>query len=233
MPEELFENADEYDEMLQRGLALSGENKAYFIDQRVTRLRRLLRDTPRLLRDTPVDTVLDFGCGVGDASGVLADAFKARVVGVDIAEGAVEKARRTHVDPRLSFGTLDELDRSERFDLAYVNGAFHHIPVDQRAEAVRQLHRGLKPGGVLAVFENNPYSPAARLVMRRIEFDRGAVMVWPRAMARLLAQGGFEIIAPPRYLFVFPRALAPLRRIEPRLERLAIGAQYLTLARRT
>ena len=225
MPEELFENADAYDEMLQSGLALSGENKAYFIDQRVTRLRRLLRDIS-------VETVLDFGCGVGDASGVLADAFEARVVGVDIAAGAVEKARRTHVDSRLSFGTLDELDRSERFDLAYVNGAFHHIPPGERDGAVAQLHRGLKPGGLLAVFENNPYSPAARLVMRRIEFDRDAVMVWPRTMARLLARGGFEVVAPPRYLFVFPRALAGLRRVEPRLERLPLGAQYLTLARR-
>lgn len=91
---------------------------------------------------------------------------------------------------------------------------------------LRTLRRLLTPGGACAVFDNNPWSPAARLVMYRIPFDRDAVMVWPHSLCRELKAAGFEEVHPPRFLFVFPRALARLRSIERGLERIPLGAQY-------
>ncbi|MBV8159401.1 MAG: hypothetical protein JO265_00605 [Acidimicrobiia bacterium] len=84
----------------------------------------------------------------------------------------------------------------------------------------------MRPGGVLAVFENNPWSVPARLVMRRVPFDAGAVMLRAGELARLARDAGFAEVRPPRYLFVFPRALSWLRPLERPLEAVPVGAQY-------
>jgi SAM-dependent methyltransferase len=223
----MFELGSSYDEMLQRGIDLAGESKDFFIDGRIAHLRSLLSgETSR------INSVLDFACGVGDTSARLADAFAAtEVVGVDVAIGAVEEARRRVSDDRVRFELLDDITHEQKFDLCYVNGTYHHIPPEQRVAATRGIHDLLRPGGVLAVFDNNPWSIPARLVMRRIPFDRDAVMLRAATARRILRSAGFETTARPDYLFFFPSALGPLRRIEPALRRVPLGAQYLVVGR--
>ncbi|MBV8297668.1 MAG: methyltransferase domain-containing protein, partial [Acidimicrobiia bacterium] len=102
---ELFDEVESYDDMLQRGLSLSGESKEFFIRGRLEHLRRRLGDRRVSEREAPI-RILDFGCGVGDAAGVLAEAFPgASVVGVDVAEAAVEKANATRSSEGVAFGT--------------------------------------------------------------------------------------------------------------------------------
>jgi SAM-dependent methyltransferase len=227
--DELFELGSSYDEMLQQGLSLSGESKDYFIDGRIEHLKSQFR-TGTARRIT---SILDFACGVGDTSARLAEAFDgARVLGVDVAAGAVEEARAHVDDGRVEFALLDEIPENARFDLCYVNGAYHHIPVPQRASVTRRIHDLLRPGAVFALFENNPWSPPARMVMRRIPFDRDAVMVRPVTARRLVAAAGFRTSTPPTYLFFFPRSASALRRYEPSLRRVPLGAQYLVLGQR-
>jgi SAM-dependent methyltransferase len=227
--DELFELGSSYDEMLEQGISLSGESKDYFIDGRIDHLRARLRG----MGDSPVTSVLDFACGVGDASTRLAAAFDgARVLGVDIAEGAVEEARRRVEDERVEFGLLDAVSDDDKFDLCYVNGAYHHIPPGQRLDVTQRIFDLLRPGGVLALFENNPWSPPARMVMRRIPFDRDAQMLRPATARRLLHDAGFQTSIPPSYLFFFPNAMRQLRRFEPSLRRVPGGAQYLVIGRR-
>ncbi len=221
---ELFNDAEGYDAMLDRGIKLSGESKDFFIRGR---LEHLVRE----LGAAAPEHILDFGCGVGDATSHLASAFPtASIVGVDIAAPAVEQAQAHLGTDRIRFGTLDLLDDGQRFDLCYVNGAFHHIPVTERSAVMRRLFDVLRPGGMLAVFENNPWSIPARIVMRRIPFDADAVMLRAGEVARLARESGFTNVRGPRYLFVFPRTLAPLRRFEHALSALPIGAQYGVLA---
>lgn len=218
---ELFEDVEHYDDMLQRGLKLSGEPKEFFVRGRLEHLQR------RLGHRAAPNRILDFGCGTGDTSAALAEMFpSACVVGVDVVEAAVQSADARLGSERTVFGTLTLLDQSDPFDLCYVNGAFHHIDVADRPQAMRTIHRAMRPGGVLAVFENNPWSIPARMVMRRIPYDAGAVMVRARTLAALARDAGFAEVLPARYLFVFPKALRPLRAVERGLESLPIGAQY-------
>ena len=87
MTPDSFESARSYDEQLQRGLDLAGEDKEYFIDGRLVHLAERLNGTT-------VRRVLDFGCGVGSASARLADTFGAEeVVGVDVADSVLDLAR--------------------------------------------------------------------------------------------------------------------------------------------
>jgi SAM-dependent methyltransferase len=219
--------AAEWQAELDRGISLSGEDKGYFVRGRVSWLRDRLR---RLGRS--VDEVMDFGCGLGDTCAVLLDGLGARtVLGVDVSEGMVAAARAACAAERIRFEEVTPSPEAGRFDLIYTSGVFHHIPPSQRAGWLRYLHTSLRPGGVLALWENNPWNPGTRLVMSRIPFDRDAVPITPAEARRLVRAAGFEVVATD-HLFVFPRALRGLRRLEPALSRFPLGAQYQVLAAR-
>lgn len=88
----------------------------------------------------------------------------------------------------------------------------------------------LLPGSHLAVFENNPWNPGARMVMRRIPFDRDAIPLSFLEMRNRLRTAGFQV-RESRFLFYLPNALAGLRFVEPWLAGVPLGAQYYVLAR--
>jgi SAM-dependent methyltransferase len=225
MAEELFDRAEEYDAMLARGLRLSGEEKTYFRDGR---LRSLFASLPSGFRPR---RILDFGCGIGDTAGALATLTGgAEVVGVDTSGRALARARETH--PGMRFAPVAELPALGSFDLCYVNGVFHHIEPPRRAGAMGAVFEALRPGGWLGLFENNGWNPGARMVMRRIPFDREAVILSPRGARRLVTGAGFGPPVRTRSLFYFPRALAFLRFLEPALGRLPLGAQIQIVAQK-
>jgi SAM-dependent methyltransferase len=222
----MFDRVEEYDAELARGLALSGEGKAFFQRGRLADLRGQLPPgfAPR--------QILDFGCGLGDTAALLAEAFPAaRVVGVEASAPSLDHARRHHASDRIGFASVAEVVGPRRFDLAYTNGVFHHIPEPERHAAARLVATALRPGGFFAFFENSPYNPGTRLIMRRIPFDRDARLLTPREARRLLEAAGFVCSAPPRFLFVFPRFARFLRPLERRLVHWPLGGQYWLLAR--
>jgi len=223
MPEPLFDFSHEYDQMLHEGLKLSGEDKAYFIAGRLTELKR------RLPAGFTPSRILDFGCGTGATSAVFKQLFAtSEVVGVDASPQALALASRDHGQPGLSFQTISDFVPDTSFALCYVNGVFHHIEPERRPKVLSLIFKALRPGGALALFENNPWNPGARWVMSRIPFDRDAKPFSPPAARRLLEAAGFSV-AGQSFLFYFPRMLSFLRFAEPVLARLPLGAQYLTL----
>jgi SAM-dependent methyltransferase len=192
--------------MLNQGIGLSGENQEFFIRGRLDSLES------RLNPDFKVRRILDFGCGIGTATRHLADRFEeAEVVGVDTSADALRHARQRYGSDRVRFLELEGLGSEGDFDLCYVNGVFHHIALTERRRAVATIHRVLRYGGRLALFENNPWNPGARLVMKRIPFDREAKMLsLPGAMA-LVRAGAFSGQVRVGPSFTFQRPLAFLR----------------------
>ena len=228
MKSEFDDYAASYDTALNQGLSLSGEPKEYFAQERVRWLAgRLAGLGVRSAR------VLDYGCGTGSTSPELLERLGAQiVVGVDASRDSLDIARRTHVDARLQFSTMIDLSPSGQFDVAYCNGVFHHVEPGERLDALAYVHRSLAEGGVFGFWENNPWNPGTRLVMRRIPFDRDAKLISPPRARQLLTRAGFDVLGTD-FLFLFPRALAALRPLEARLARLPAGAQYMVLARKT
>jgi hypothetical protein len=117
------------------------------------------------------------------------------------------------------------------FDLAFCNGVFHHIPVDQRHAAASYVYNALVPGGMFALWENNPWNPGTRYIMSRVAFDKDAITLTPPETRRLLRGAGFEIVRTD-FQFVFPHVLRALRPLERVLAPLPFGGQYLVLARK-
>jgi SAM-dependent methyltransferase len=226
--EELFDLSDEYEAMLNQGIRLSGESMSFFMEGRLNLLHEQVQ-----ARRRAVSGVLDFGCGLGYSSQRLSEMFApAEVTGVDTSVNVLETARQRHGGTGVRFTSLGDLkNQAGRYDLCYVNGVFHHISPPERPGALQLIHRALRPGGMLALFENNPWNLGARMVMARIPFDREAHMLSPLLTRKLLRQEGFEILHTGS-LFFFPRVLKVLRSLERPLSWTRLGAQYLVLAER-
>jgi SAM-dependent methyltransferase len=221
------EYASTYDAALGRGLGVSGESKEHFARERVAWLARRLRE-----RGIRPHSVLDFGCGTGSAIPFLREVLGAEeILGIDDSVASLEVAERSRA-PGVRFMLREEFQPKESFDLVFCNGVFHHVPPTERPAAVETIRRALRPGGVFALWDNNPWSPGARYVMSRIAFDRDAVPISSRESRSLLEGGGLTVLNTD-FLFVFPRALRWLRRFEPGLVSLPIGAQYQVLSRRS
>ena len=220
-------HADTYDDDLNRGLAVSGENKEYFARERV----RWLAGCLARLGEHP-QSLLDYGCGIGDTTDILRGLLKVQsIVGVDVSVRSLERARVEHGSGDCSFLTFADYRPSESVDLAYCNGVFHHIPLAQRDAAIAYVYQSLRPGGLFALWENNPWNPGTRYVMSRIPFDRDAITIPPPEARTLLKKSGFEIIRTD-YQFFFPRMLKLLRFLESHLSEFPLGAQYQVLARK-
>jgi SAM-dependent methyltransferase len=223
MPEQLFDLTEQYQEMLRKGIDLSGESQEYFIRGRISDLARTLPAGWLPKR------ILDFGCGTGSATKHLAEVFShAVVVGSDLSEPAVAYAQEKHGSPRISFCPLGSLPDLPKFDLCHVNGVFHHIEPENRPKALKMIHDALNPGAYFSLFENNPWNPGTRMVMSRIPFDRDAIPIPPSEARRLVAAAGFRLHST-RFLFYYPRALSALRFSEPWLVHVPLGAQYCAL----
>ena len=223
--------AGDYDAALNRGISLSGEGKDYFIERRIDWTARCLS---RLGASRSNIVVMDYGAGTGSAFPKLRDTFKTqRLLGVDVstAELAIAKTdypwSEVYTPEQTASAGIDNT-----VDLAYSNGTFHHIPPDHRAGALALVHRALKPGGLFALWENNPWNPGTRWVMSRIPFDRDAITLNVLETKRRARAAGFTVLRTD-FLFIFPKMLSPLRALEPCVSRLPLGAQYQVLCRKS
>jgi len=220
--------ASNYEETLRQGIAISGEDKNFFAHGRVQWLDRCLK-----VLNFKSHRILDFGSGTGTAIPYLLE-IGAEVTAVDTSPASLEVARKELAGRhgnRVSFQLLEEFDGAACFDLVYCNGVFHHIPPAEREDVLRKIWQSLRPGGCFALWENNPWNPATRIVMSRIPFDRDAETLSPPLASRLLRSVGFEVVRQD-FLFYFPRALAFMRPLEAFLRSLPLGAQYQTLGRK-
>jgi SAM-dependent methyltransferase len=219
--------ADDYDVALARGISVSGEKKDHFAQCRIEWLRDCLK-----LFSAPVTVLMDFGCGTGSTSRLFFDILGVEhFVGTDQSPKCLEVAKREHGSERAQFLLFDDYQPCSQFDLVFCNGVFHHIPPAERGEAIDYVLRSLRPGGLFAFWENNPWNPGTRYVMSRIPFDRDAVTLSFPEARQLLRVRGFEILRTD-FLFIFPRILHWCRWVEPFCSRLPLGAQYQVLCRK-
>lgn len=216
--------AQAYEEALNQGLSVSGEGSDYFAKKRIQWTAGLVGSS--------LESVLDFGCGVGIAIPELKLAFKPSLTwGYDPSSAAIDRALVEHGDETTKFSFNAQQIPKNSFQLAYCNGVFHHIPPDDREAALSIVYQSLRPGGWFAFWENNPWNPGTRYVMSKIPFDNDAITITPPKASQLLIRAGFRI-AFKHSKFIFPRSLSLLRPLEKLVYWLPIGAQYLVLAQK-
>lgn len=220
------EYRDSYREDVERSISFARHDLAFFTESKANHLL----DVVRHRRGAPSTlTALDVGCGVGTTDKYLVSQFR-KLHGVDVAPGVVAAAATANpsVEYEVSDGeTLPYEDGS--FDVAFTICVLHHVPRGGRRRFVEELRRVTRPGGLVLVFEHNPFNPLTRLAVSRCEFDRDATLVSLRATSRLASAAGLEPVES-RYILFFPWRAPALQRLESRLSRLPLGAQYLVAA---
>jgi len=161
--------------------------------------------------------ILDAGCGAGEYVSAMSE-LGADAFGIEYEHSKVESWRRLHPgDKRVCQGDLEQLRVEEAsVDAALLNEVLEHVP--NEAAALQQIHRALRPGGVLIIFAPNRRYPFethgfdSRRTARRIAPARTfglpwlpvkwvarfvrpwARNYWPYELRRLLTDAGFEII---------------------------------------
>lgn len=143
--------------------------------------------------------VLDVGSGIGGTSRCLAEEFGCRVTGIDLTDeycraAAILSARigLAHlVDFRQGDATELPFD-DQTFDVVWTEHAAMNIP--DKTRLYREMHRVLKPGGTLAIYDvlAGPSGPVLFPVPWARTPDT-SFLVQPSELRRLLEEAGFTI----------------------------------------
>ncbi len=225
--------ADGYDAGMDHKLkALAGNTADDYI---AVKLRWLLRRWPELLTD-PGLSILDYGCGAAALLRLLCAAgVPGRLTGTDVSTGMLREAERVwpgDAPPPLlqaQRGTATFLP-PESFDLIIISAVLHHVPLEQRNDVYAELHRLLRPGGRLVVFEHNPWNPVTRFVVTRSPIDRDAILLPPPEIAAALRAGSLRDIRTSHLMFLPPRLGFLATAAERMFGWLPMGGQYAVTA---
>ena len=212
-----------YNQLLKEGTSFFSSSEEYFARYKVELVRRQVH--------VPVSRLLEYGCGIGRNISYLQQFFPGAVImGSDISKASLEIARRKNNG--VEFFLEDEnIELTILFDLIFVAGVFHHIPVVKRAEVAKTLFNRLSPGGLLFVFEHNPLNPVTRRIVNKCPYDEDAALLKPLELKRILSDAALSFERKAYCLFV-PPYFSLLARLESRLGWLPFGGQYWVQARR-
>lgn len=101
---------------------------------------------------TATASAIDVGTGDGDLAALLSSVVGGRVLGIDVEQEQVLRARESHPEPsRLDYSVADLRARSavtEVFDAVVCVATIHHLDL---AEALVRLRELTAPGGVVVI----------------------------------------------------------------------------------
>lgn len=227
MSAEFDRYAAQYDELLRdpiRDRFTSGPR--FFHQRKVEVLESFLSRHGMNARDM---RWLDVGCGAGDLLELGQTRFKdAR--GCDPSEGMI--AIRPHLKITRQTDHLTLPFANAEFDLVTAVCVYHHVPLDARAALTNEIVRVLRPNGVFAMIEHNPWNPATRIIVSRTPVDSDAVLLNAPEARRLQRNAGLAELATDYFLFLPENLHAKLGAIESAMRHIPLGGQYAAFARK-
>ena len=227
MDREFDRLAPEYKELLNDSVRdYFAPGSEFFLTRKID---MLLEFAARQGMDTRQATWLDVGCGQGDLLRAAQPHF-ARVIGCDVSAGMIAKCRDLEVVHQPNPLRLPFADASVDWTTAVC--IFHHITPPERAPLLADIYRVLRPGGIFAIIEHNPFNPAVQLIVRRTPVDENAKLLMARTARRLIQSASMETVATRYFLYVPQRIYDWAAPVERALERVPLGGQYVVFGRK-
>jgi len=199
--------ADEYntEEWLEKGGGArvpEARSALYFIDRKI-------RKALELSRPEPDWKAHEIGCSLGQMTALLARHFK-KMTASDISEKCVLLA-----DKRLKLYGITNIDfiqadaesmphvPDDSFDVIYSFSAIRYCPNPD--EALKEIYRTLKPGGVMVVDFPNSYSPWHRIIKPLLGMSPHihAHLFSARIVSEMARAAGFEDVRHVHFLFTY------------------------------
>lgn len=157
----------------------------------------LVTKEPAILAELlPLDgaRVLELGCGKADMTRVVA-AKAASVLALEVDEIQLAKNRDIDDLPNVRFerGGAQEIPAVDASaDIVLMFKSLHHVPVELMDRAFSEIHRVLKPGGLLYVSEP-VYAGAFNEVLRLFHDEKEVREAAFSAEQRALSSGRFDL----------------------------------------
>lgn len=222
--------ASRYSAMHAANIAVSGEAPEFFAEYKIADLAAVARGA-----GVTVDRIVDFGAGVGNAVPWFRKYFPAaHLTLADVSQQSLDVAKSRFPGSenyaRIAEERLPLPDAS--VDLAFAACVFHHIPAGEHIHWLEELKRVTRPGGLVAIFEHNPWNPLTVRIVNDCPFDANAVLITQPALAKKFDAAGLKVVARAFRIF-FPGALAALRPLERWLKWAPVGGQYYLVGQRS
>lgn len=131
-----------------------------------------------MLPDLQGRRVVDLGCGFGWFARWAAGQGAAQVLGLDLSDNMLARARAETASPAVDYqrADLETLALPEAaFDLAYSSLAFHYV--EDFSKLARTIAQALRPGGLLVFSIEHPVFMASRTAAWQARQDGS--LFWP------------------------------------------------------
>jgi SAM-dependent methyltransferase len=221
--------ADEYRNLHASNIQISGEGPEFFAEYKIRDVADIVGGLNQQLVDL---RVMDFGAGVGNSIPYFKKYLpECELTCLDVSQKSLSLAeeRFPNMANFVSFNGSQIPFPEASFDVVFSACVFHHIPHVEHLSLCREIHRVLKPGGKVVIFEHNPLNPLTVRAVNTCAFDENAVLIPASQLLKTISDAGFT--APHRcYRIFFPGRLRMLRKFEQYLRWLALGAQYYVAA---
>lgn len=224
---EFDEYADTYRDEIVKSISFVTKDHEFFT---VVKARDLLETAAKNIGPAKGLKLLDVGCGVGETDRFLIPEV-GELHGVDMSEESIERAKRDNpAGNYLAYGGRTLPYDDGQFDLAFAICVFHHVPPAQWKSLAAEMRRVVRPGGLVVIYEHNPWNPLTRMVVNRCEFDKDAVLLSRPTARGLLRAAGMSIVGSRDILFV-PFGGTLVRAAERAISWIPLGAQYTVAGR--
>ena len=219
---------DNYRQEIQKSISFIGQDLDFFTEVKVLQLLDLTR---RYVGGPEGLKILDVGCGVGVTDRFLTGHFK-KLYGVDLSPGVVKKAAR--LNPKASYKhyngkTLPYATGS--MDVTFAVCVMHHVLPGHLNRFVQEMARVTRKGGLVAIFEHNPWNPLTLRAVSQCEMDHDALLLKMGKVERIFGQAPIEL-AEKKFILFTPFRAGFFRWLEKVLGWLPLGAQYYVAAKR-
>jgi ubiquinone/menaquinone biosynthesis C-methylase UbiE len=216
-----------------------GRGHKYFVKTKAIRLAEIVKE---LNLDPKKMSIIDVGCGLGEASIWLKRSFR-KVLGVDNSKRMVDWAKKNI--PGCSFMASNACKipvKDNTYDCAVFFNVYHHMESKEvMLKSLNEVKRIVRKGGLIFISDLNPKNPVVRNIINTNELDaavslggfnkgRFPTTLNMRQCKSIFRRAGLSI-AYSEYLLFFPEWLSFLYPLERILRWLPIGGVYFIVAK--
>lgn len=217
-----------YRDSIEQSIAFAGKGHDFYTAVKADYLRDIVRlELPKIR----VPYLLDVGCGHGFIHTHLKQ-FDYDIVGVDVATEVIPLAQA--LNPEVTYHGFDGKIlpfEDNVFDVVMTICVLHHVPPKQWVEFLFEMHRVLKPGGIVVVFEHNPFNPLTRYVVANSELDEDAILLSISTLREQMTTAQFSDLRARSILFT-PFTNSVFLAIDRMLGWCPLGAQYYIVGKK-